>query len=211
MNIMTLKDDLTGNWWHYIRSKDFGFLEKVPDLTDVEASEGDILIHKQIKKGERFPTIRYHLITENGSNVIENKVVKELLAARLVAFVKEEKELPFACDVAKYFKNGNVQVDYKPTSHDSFALKIVPKEHGMEDAEGFFEGLDAQDNPLHASKESAGKPSRSKQEWQLSSSSDPNKTYTVRKNADGTFSCTCPHHTFRKAECKHIKEIKKTL
>lgn len=212
MNITTLKDDLSGDWWHYLRSKDFGFLEKIPDLTDVDASEGDVLIHKQIKKGERFPTIRYHVITGDGSSrVIENKEVKELLADTLVAFVNETEKLPFACEVSKFFKNGNVQVDYTPTKFDSFALKIVPKEHQIENAEEFFEGLESQANPIQAKQESPGKSSDSEQEWQMSSSSDSSKTYTVRKKADGPFSCTCPHHVYRKAECKHIKEVKSKL
>ena len=34
------------------------------------------------------------------------------------------------------------------------------------------------------------------------------KPYDVQFNARTLeWKCTCPHHTFRKAQCKHIKEI----
>ena len=33
--------------------------------------------------------------------------------------------------------------------------------------------------------------------------------YIVTNPGDGTdWTCTCPHHTHRKAECKHIKQTK---
>lgn len=35
--------------------------------------------------------------------------------------------------------------------------------------------------------------------------------YVVTNPEDGTdWTCTCPHHTHRKAECKHIKAVKET-
>ena len=34
------------------------------------------------------------------------------------------------------------------------------------------------------------------------------KTYDVQFNARTLeWKCTCPHYTFRKAQCKHIKEV----
>lgn len=44
--------------------------------------------------------------------------------------------------------------------------------------------------------------------WKVKSMSDPNKEYTVTKFNDGTWKCTCPHHTYRHSECKHIRKIK---
>lgn len=33
--------------------------------------------------------------------------------------------------------------------------------------------------------------------------------YTVKNPNDGTdWTCTCPHNTHRKVECKHIKRVK---
>ena len=48
-------------------------------------------------------------------------------------------------------------------------------------------------------------------EWEIVSSSDPNKVYQVKLNSDNTWTCTCPHYTFRKSECRHIKECKKKV
>lgn len=36
--------------------------------------------------------------------------------------------------------------------------------------------------------------------------------YKVTNPNDGTdWICSCPHHTHRKVECKHIKQIKESL
>lgn len=32
-------------------------------------------------------------------------------------------------------------------------------------------------------------------------------TYTVRETQPNVFTCDCPHYTYRKQQCKHIKEI----
>lgn len=37
---------------------------------------------------------------------------------------------------------------------------------------------------------------------------DSGKEYTVARKADGAWSCSCPHHVFRKVECKHIARLK---
>ncbi len=46
----SLYDDLGKGWWNYIRLKDFGFLDHITNLKDISISEGDILIHKEIKR-----------------------------------------------------------------------------------------------------------------------------------------------------------------
>ncbi|MHA1498564.1 MAG: leucine-rich repeat domain-containing protein [Promethearchaeota archaeon] len=52
---------------------------------------------------------------------------------------------------------------------------------------------------------------KEKNQWIITSSSDPNKTYQVNLNSDNSWSCTCPHFKFRKTECRHIKECKKKV
>lgn len=32
--------------------------------------------------------------------------------------------------------------------------------------------------------------------------------YTVRENTAGQFTCDCPHYTYRKQSCKHIKDVR---
>lgn len=46
------------------------------------------------------------------------------------------------------------------------------------------------------------------QQWNISSFTEPSKQYKVSLDEDGNFSCSCPHHVYRKAECKHIKVAK---
>jgi Fanconi anemia group M protein len=40
------------------------------------------------------------------------------------------------------------------------------------------------------------------------SESKPGVEYTVTLSDDGTWSCTCPHYTYRRVECKHILKVK---
>ena len=42
----------------------------------------------------------------------------------------------------------------------------------------------------------------------MPSESRPGVEYTVTLGEDGTWSCTCPHYTYRRAECKHIMKVK---
>jgi hypothetical protein len=44
--------------------------------------------------------------------------------------------------------------------------------------------------------------------WQVPSSSDPDKTYTVAVDKDGNYACSCPHWKFRRQECHHIRRVK---
>lgn len=46
------------------------------------------------------------------------------------------------------------------------------------------------------------------QKWIIQSFSDAHKFYIVSLSRTGRFRCTCPHYTFRKAECKHIQLVK---
>ncbi|MFX1234143.1 MAG: hypothetical protein ACFFBY_06230 [Promethearchaeota archaeon] len=209
ININGIQDDLEGDWWLHLHSSNFGFQRSISNLPNHEVKEGDILIHKQIKEGERFPTIRYHKITDKGTNIIDNKEVKELLIINLVDYIRKNKRLPYACTVAKFFKNGAAQVNYKPTEYDNFALKIIPEEHGVNKLEEFLKDLLSSENPI--------KPEKSKiadvleKQWKIRSSSDPNKKYIVKYTEEGSWSCSCPQFTFRRLECKHIKECKKKL
>lgn len=211
INIFNIKDDLGGNWWHHIIVSNFGFLSKVLDPKNHKVEEDDILIHKKIKESDRFPTIRYHLIVGDGTKIVKNDEVKEVLAEKLVEYVQENKEFPFACHLAKIFINGNAQIDYKPTQFESFALKIVPEIYGIENTEDFFKGLETEkSNPAQPIQTKDAEPKQA-QHWTVKSSSDPTKSYTVSLSEDGSWSCTCPHWTYRKTECKHIKQSKSKM
>jgi hypothetical protein len=45
-------------------------------------------------------------------------------------------------------------------------------------------------------------------QWEVPSSSDPNKIYKVTLYEDGSYACSCPHWIYRRKECKHIKQVK---
>ena len=70
ININNIKDDLEGEWWNFISVSKFGFLSKISNLSDYSVEIDDILIHKEIREGERFPTIRYHKVVKNGTTEI---------------------------------------------------------------------------------------------------------------------------------------------
>jgi Fanconi anemia group M protein len=44
--------------------------------------------------------------------------------------------------------------------------------------------------------------------WRVPSETKPGVEYTVTLSDDGSWSCTCPHYTYRRAECKHILKVK---
>jgi hypothetical protein len=44
--------------------------------------------------------------------------------------------------------------------------------------------------------------------WRVPSETKPGVEYTVTLGNDGTWSSTCPHYTYRRAECKHILKAK---
>nr|MDO8109770.1 hypothetical protein [Candidatus Sigynarchaeota archaeon] len=147
IDLSTIKDDIDGNWWHHIQSKDFAFIEKIQDQMSHDVEMDDVLIHKKVLEGERFPAIRYHVVTSTGTKAMTNQEMKDLLAGKLVTFVKANSKLPFACKFTKLFKNGAAQVDYTPTQWDNYALKVDPKQHGIDDVQTFLQRESILDNP----------------------------------------------------------------
>jgi hypothetical protein len=132
INLHDVQDELEGNWWLHIRIADFGFKEHIgyKELETYPVDDGDVLIHKFRPEGERFPKVKYHLIdTQATPPVLEldGKIIREQMATRLIDYITKYKKLPYACEFGKEFKNGGVQIDYKPTTFDSFALKIDPE------------------------------------------------------------------------------------
>jgi ERCC4-related helicase len=47
--------------------------------------------------------------------------------------------------------------------------------------------------------------------WAIPSESRPGVTYLVRRISDDYYTCTCPHYTYRRQECKHIRLVKELL
>ena len=96
-----------------------------------------------------FPDINYFVVMDNVTTKepirVLNKMVKSHLGDKLIEFVQKAHKLPYACKIIKYFKNGNIQVDYKPTKWDRFAIDISIKKwcyflrHQGSSIEQFFE------------------------------------------------------------------------
>ncbi|NMC06059.1 MAG: hypothetical protein GYA24_12660 [Candidatus Lokiarchaeota archaeon] len=128
IDINTVKDDLSGPWWHIIKADDFLLAENI-DMTAVGnvVSEGDVLVHKQVLPGEHYPSVRYHEVQHHGSTrQVTNVEVREHLGKKLLAFIEKTGHLPPHCTFIKRFKNDSVQIDFKPSKDLAFALKIVP-------------------------------------------------------------------------------------
>ena len=47
--------------------------------------------------------------------------------------------------------------------------------------------------------------------WAVPSDSRPGVKYLVRRISEDYYTCTCPHYTYRRQECKHIKLIKELV
>lgn len=204
IDLNKLDDELKGDWFHHIRTSDFGFLMKLAGIEKYEVEKDDIIIHKEIKEGEDFPTIRYNVIKDKGSHVADKNEVKEILGKTLIEYVKKNKKLPFACKFKKFFKNGAAQIDYNPSQYDKFPIKIVPKDHGISDLEEFLKDLKSEQ--VNPAKPQKGDKVSGVKQWEITSSSDKSKVYTVTQKADGSFTCTCPQFVYRKKVCKHISQ-----
>ena len=204
IDLNKLDDGLLGDWFHHIHTSDFGFLMKLAGIKTYEVEKDDIIIHKEIEEGEDFPTIRYNVIEVKGSRVADKNEVKNIPGKALVEYVKKNKKLPFACKFKKFFKNGAAQIDYVLSQYDKFPIKIVPKDHGISDLEELLKDLKSeQANPAKPQK---GDKISGVKQWEIASSSDKSKVYTVTQKADGSFTCTCPQFVYRKQVCKHISK-----
>ncbi|MHA1798502.1 MAG: hypothetical protein ACTSVY_08650 [Candidatus Helarchaeota archaeon] len=173
LNLTNIKDELQGDWWHHVDLAQFYFTYKIEDQENLEVKEGDILIHKEIKEGERFPTIRFHVVEDkNKIRNIERQELYELLTGRLIEYIEKKRKLPPNCKLTRVFKNGNIQIEYTPTKFDRFIMKFNPKKVGNEQAQEFLNNL---------IKEVLKEP----KEWPIPSSSKKDTYYKVKVNANG--------------------------
>jgi len=47
--------------------------------------------------------------------------------------------------------------------------------------------------------------------WRVPSQSEPGVEYMVTLSDEGSWSCTCPHYTYRHTVCKHILKVREEL
>ncbi|MHA1682200.1 MAG: hypothetical protein ACTSUE_14785 [Promethearchaeota archaeon] len=132
LNLSSIQDGLSGDWWFRIITSSFTFQEISLNKNKLLINEGDILIHKEIKPGDRFPTTRYHNIVDKKPEEIEGKSVRDLLAQHLVTYYKKYKKLPPNCTFKKKFKNGSIQIVFSASKFDKFSLKLIPGTHTPE-------------------------------------------------------------------------------
>jgi hypothetical protein len=151
-----IDDTLNGNWYHYVRSDDFAWLSR-PNYKNLEVNDDDIIIHKEIEEGERWPKVKYHQILDGEAFEIDGADARELLAEKLIEFINKNNKLPFACSFIQVFKNGNLKMKYAPADMD-FVLKILKEnvdkitklkgDKDPDEIEKFFQGLDVDGNAL---------------------------------------------------------------
>lgn len=148
INLNDIIDEFESHWWHYIRAKDFAFLSSIPDFEAVEVFDDDILLHKEIKEGDRFPSKIYHIIVDGEPLQINGQDVRDMLSEKLTEYIKTEKKLPFGCKLNKILKTGNkIVIDYNPNGFDNFQLKFLPEkifteEKTHDEIEEYFTELD---------------------------------------------------------------------
>ena len=137
LELDNVNDGLFGRWWNYIDCENFVFQNNIPENS---VKNDDILIHKEIKEGERFPTIRYHTILDDEVLEIDGKIARDMLSSKLREFIIKHKKIPYSVDFIKMQKNGLVIFKYSPTKFDNFQLKISVTEFDLEkdEAEEFF-------------------------------------------------------------------------
>lgn len=126
INIDDLDDDLDGRWWHYIRACDFAFQSRIPNQNEVEVNDDDVLLHKEIKEGERFPSKRFHLIMDGEAFQVEGNEIRDILTKKLGEYLKVHNKLPFGCIFQKLQKNGVAIINYNPNNFDNFQLRLSP-------------------------------------------------------------------------------------
>jgi hypothetical protein len=145
IDINTVKDDLSGPWWHHVKVADFKLVEIINLTSSGHAvNEGDVLVHKQVLPGEQYPSVRYHAVSPGGSTrPVTNQEVRELLGKSLLAFIEKTGFLPPNCTFIKRFKNGSVQMDFEPSKSVRFALKIVPADSKVTDLDARIETMQA--------------------------------------------------------------------
>jgi len=141
LDLDKVNDGLYGRWWIYIDCENFVFQKKVPEN---EVKNDDILIHKEIKEGETFPTLRYHTILDDEVLEIDGKIARELLSTKLKEFILKHKKIPYSVVFNKIQKNGLVIFKYSPTKFDNYQLKITVSDFGFEldEAEEFFASIE---------------------------------------------------------------------
>ncbi|MBD3195903.1 MAG: hypothetical protein GF317_12650, partial [Candidatus Lokiarchaeota archaeon] len=209
INLAQINDDLRGNWWTHINISNFKYYENTSLTEKYTISEGDILIHKEIKPGDRFPSVRYHLFMNKRTNLVENNKVKEHIIKKLIEFTEENDFMPLGFKIIHKYKNGNYKINYKPSQNVKFSLNINPHNYNIFDPDTFFKESNALSKLPDIDQERELREKSNDLIWRIESHSDPNKKYTIKLQPNGRWTCTCPHHIFRKAICKHIKEVQR--
>jgi hypothetical protein len=143
VNLFEIKDEYgyDSNWWKHIRSKDFGYNERLQNMGAYEVEENDILyLNQRAPEGyfEKF----WFIVTSEGLERTDLSEVKDILSKNLIEFVKSKSKLPQFCVVGKLFKNKKVQIEFQPNKFDKIIMKYSPGDFGIEDVQEFFQGLD---------------------------------------------------------------------
>ncbi len=136
--------------WSWFDASKFAYYLEIPDPNNIPMDEDDFLVHKVWEEGEQWPNVRYHLMQMGELLPAENNFIKDTLAELVLKYAEEHNKLPFRTEFSRGYKNGNVQVKYKPVDNQEFAIKIDAEDYEGDLVE-FIKGLETEkENPIAA-------------------------------------------------------------
>lgn len=132
--------DVKGDWAEQIDLETFQLSRILFGFAPV----GSLVLIKSRETVEDREIIQtaYHFATDDGLEPMDKRAASELLAQRAIAQMRQAKKMTVKTEVKKSYKNGNVDLLYKPTRYDQFILKLNKKNVG-EDVQGFLDSLSA--------------------------------------------------------------------
>ena len=90
---------------------------------------GSIVLTKKretLDTGHSIIVTSYGIAKDSGIEDIGKRKASEVLAKQMHAFMREKEMFPFATEIKKTFKNGNVDLAYTPSDYDTFTIRFTP-------------------------------------------------------------------------------------
>ena len=130
-NLTQISDGLSGPWWEYISNK-FEYRKVYKsELERFGAYDGDILIHKEIQSGQKFPTRRYHFISAEGESLsatdlleLPSAEIRKQMGVNLLHFIATYQRLPEQMQYDSMTSKGIAVFKFAPSKWDSFEIRV---------------------------------------------------------------------------------------
>jgi len=112
-------------WGHWISPLSF----KMPQVHGA-VPVGAVVLRKERQVSEEFSGVKvtYFVATEDELEELAGKrEVAEILLEQMLPYMRNTGTLPRHTTVKKAFKNGNVELQYQPSTYDTFNLRLTPE------------------------------------------------------------------------------------